>query len=232
MKKMETALKNITEAAILSACFFDSSCAAFAEEADKTLEELKRYPSFPPNTAVALWLELAGEEAPLNMALEAALIALEETGAMADTALAATEERDFERLERLRHLLTEAANLTDRCRPHLLADITVPHSEWSKVIQYIVSSLKQTGLSYILMGHFLWDTISLRFPGIQPSAATVLNSLLKELRQCRCEGDHGIGRIKKSQFRLLNPLEEAEILKIKKKLDPAGTINSGVLVDA
>ena len=232
MEKLGTALKSVRGVNILTADFFDSSCAAFAVVLDNAPEELGRYPLFPPNTAAALWLELGGDEDSLFSALEAALTALEQCGAMADMALAAAGGRDFERLGRLRHLLTEAANLADSGRHPLLADITAPLSEWPEVIQFIVSTLKKTGLTYTLMGHLLWGSISLRFPGIQQSAENVLINLLKEavLQRCRCEGDHGIGRIKRNQFRLLNPLEEAAILELKNKLDPAGRINPEVLV--
>jgi len=134
-------------------------------------------------------------------------------------------------------LLTEAANLADLGRPPILADITVPRHEWLETIRFIDATLKRAGLIYTHMGNLSWGSISLRFPGIQPSAenvlASLLASLLKEpaLFKCRCEGDHGIGRVKKSQFRLLNPQEEAAILDLKKNIDPAGRINPGVLVD-
>ena len=233
METLEAKLKTISEVKILSACFFSSACAAFAAQAGKTLAELGRYPPFPPNTAAALWLELGGSEESLFSALETVLLSLEQADAMADQALAADGERDFERLGRLRHLLTEAANLADSGRPPLLADITVPKSDWLKTIRFIDSSLAQTDLIYTLMGHLQWNSFSLRFPGVQPSAEDVLANLLKEtaLGQCRCEGDHGIGRIKKSQFRALSPGKSAAILEIKRSLDPDGRMNPGVLVD-
>lgn len=232
MEKLQTALKAIPEVKIFTADFFDSSCAVLAAHAGKNPAELDRYPPFPTNAAAALWLELGGEENSLFTALEMVLAALEQSSAMTEQALAATG-RDFERLGRLRHLLTEAANLSDSGHPPVLADFTAPHDDLPEIVSFIKSTLEQTGLIYTFTGHLLFDNISLRFPGLQSSSGEVLADLLKKLAILKCSGrgDHGAGRVKKGQFQLLNPIETMKIAEIKRKLDPAGRLNAGVMVD-
>ena len=233
METLTTALTAIPGVQILTADFFDNASATFAAAAGKTLAELGRYPPFPPNAAAALWLELGGSEDTLFTALEAALAALEQAGAMADQTLAATEGRDFERLGRLRHLLTEAANLADSGQPPVLADIRVPHGNWTGIMQSITAALAGAGLSYTLMGHLLWDTISLRLFGDRQTSERLLAGLIEQAAQWRCSsaGDHGIGRIKKNQLQALDTRKAARITELKQRLDPAGRLNPGVMVD-
>jgi D-lactate dehydrogenase (cytochrome) len=237
MDLMKTDLQAIPGAHILASDFFDLSCAAFtgnaAGNAAPLLPELAAYPGFPPDTAAALWMELGGSEEALFGVLEAAMVDLEKSGALADETLAATDSRDFVRLGRLRHLLTEAFNLLDAGVPPVLLDLIAPEQKWPEAARFISSRARERSLPFTLMGHTGDCRISLRMPGVSGEAKGLAEELTAEFAAAgyRCSREHGIGRIKKKSFRLLCPDKAASLAILKKKLDPARHLNAGVLID-
>lgn len=234
MRLMENSLRNIASGVqIMASDFFDESCAAFAENSASLLPELGRYPGFPPGSTAALWLELGGTEEALFAALEAVMVNLEDSGALADKTLAATEGRDFERMGRLRHLLTEAFNLFDAGTPPVLFDLIVPEQEWPEAVLLISSKVREKELNFTLMGHAGDGRLSLRLPGKAGKIQALPEELTAQFAVAgyRCSREHGIGRIKKNAFRLLCREEAALMTKLKKHLDPSGLINGGVMLD-
>jgi D-lactate dehydrogenase (cytochrome) len=246
IRALEKALEGIPGAELLASDFFDAACASFT--ARSLTPGLTGYPAFPRNSAAALWVELGGGmwtpgagvpgtkdsgEKALFAALEAALACLEACGAPAGDALAATELREFERLGSLRHGLTEEANLLDRGGSPLLADMRAPDQGWPEIAEFIAKRAGERGLGYTLMGHTGNGLVSLRLPQGGAEGRLFLDKLIPELaaRGCRCSGEYGIGKIKKSQFRLLCPGEARSLGDLKKKMDPRGLINPGVLID-
>ncbi|MDR0908400.1 MAG: FAD-binding oxidoreductase [Spirochaetaceae bacterium] len=189
--------------------WFDLSCN----------DRVAGFPQFPENTALALWLEIAGEEDVLLDSLETAMTLLDKTiPTLADKTLAATEETDLKRLKTFRHQLTEDANQKQmKTIDYVITkDFLVKNED---ILQQLRASAPPRELFF--MGHLETNILNIRYNQ---------DSLPLSFKDNPVSHEHGIGQAKRSLFLQNNPEEAAMWTALKKVVDSDGLLNPGVLI--
>ena len=238
MRAMESEMKAESSADILSADFFDCSCFDLINSMRDTVPALEPLPEFDTNIDMALWLEISGQgEDVLFSALESALFCLENTGAPTDIAMAATETREYSRLQNMRHGISEAANMICSGKTSFMIDAVVPRQQYVSIISRLSQDMRELEFPHLLMGHAGTEHINLR---LMPKnerqiehAASLYQEWIALMKDCGgvCSCEYGVGRIKKELFQALCPERAFETKWIRGVLDSERLYNFGVLTE-
>jgi D-lactate dehydrogenase (cytochrome) len=206
--------------------------------------EASGVPPLPDATRAVLYLEV---ELDGDAARDDLYAALEELLARHGVDTASTwagfTPRDLDAMKRFRHALPERVNALIGARqasvPGLTkvgTDMAVPDDALPEMLRRYRETLDAQGLEYVIFGHI----------GNGHVHVNILPRTLDELRAAKAAyagfaraavdfggsvaAEHGIGRLKKSFMAVqYNEEEIAGMRALKDALDPAGTLNPGVL---
>lgn len=220
----DTKEKNIQVAA---ADWFSASCFTLMEEERELLSKKDMAVSFPKKACCALWVELWGnEEQALYEGLEIALEQMETEDGFNELALAAFGKVEMERLESVRHLVTEAANLHNGEDSALLD--WQQDSQPLEAVKKIEKLLDAGRTSYVLMGHLTCGANHLR---ILADAQRWKEQVVQILRVLGCQygQEHGCGQIKWDLLKALSPTRAEKWKTMKRQQDPEGMLNRMIL---
>ncbi|MCD8349306.1 MAG: FAD-binding oxidoreductase [Planctomycetaceae bacterium] len=210
-------------AEILAVDWFDIACRDFLASHAATLPPHTYIPDFPPGAAVCVWTEAVGTEAFLLDAMEL----LEAGSGFADAALAATVDRDRERIGTFRHVLTETCNRVAAGTRSPILDWCSPDGQWASVAEGAAALFRREGVPFVLMGHARDGRTSARAPGLLDAGELV--DFLQRMG-CSASGEHGYGRAKRELFAALSPDERDRWRRLRTAADPGGVLNPRVMV--
>lgn len=142
--------------------FYDRSCFQLAA----MLPALSQVPALPADARCALCLELSAQnEDSLYSLLESALTAMDSAALAADNALVAASPKEIQRLESIRHLLTETANSLSYGKEKFIVDTTLSPSqpnEYPQLLQTLSQQLEHSALTGFLLGYAGTENFHLR----------------------------------------------------------------------
>ncbi len=211
---------------IVALDWFDIACRDLLAGHAATLPPHSFIPDFPPGATVCVWTEAAGTEDDLFVFLSEAMAILDADGSFADAALAATDDRDRERVGAFRHLVTETCNRLAAGTRAPILDWRAPVEQWVALANDIAALLRRDDIPFALMGHARDGRASARLAA--PRDAGALIDFLKTAG-CAASGEHGFGRAKRGLLHALNPEEQDRWRRLRAEADPAGVLNPRVL---
>jgi D-lactate dehydrogenase (cytochrome) len=202
-------------------------------------------PETPALAGAAVLVEVAGNEADTEAALETLAGLIEEFGGDPERAWAGIEARERAKLAAFRHALPEAVNAiigrTRQEHPGLTkvgTDMAVPAGALDEMIAAYRRLLGGAELRYVIFGHI----------GDGHLHANVLPRDLDEYRKARAlylelaalairlggtvSAEHGIGKLKKPFLELMyGPAGIEEMRRVKRALDPQCLLGRGTMFD-
>ena len=200
----------------------------------------------PADAQAALYVELAFEnERHLNAIHEALKDLLRDAGLTPERSWAGFTDRDLNEMKRLRHAVPETVNAIIGQRklevPDLHkvgTDMAVPLASLGEMLALYERRLAAHGLEFVIFGHIGDGHLHVN---ILPRTAEELTRSLDVYMDFAREAvrlggsvaaEHGIGRLKRKFLPLqFSPDDLAAMRAVKHALDPAATLNPGVLFE-
>lgn len=201
-------------------------------------------PALPRNAAGLLYIECAADsesDAESRLARIGAVLA--DHGVSAERTWAATAAHELEEIRRMRHALPERINaLVLRARDavpgltKLASDCAVPDDRLAEMMDAYRRVLDEAALPRAIFGHIGNAHLHVNIlPRTQEELARAREAAVVIARTAvslggSVSGEHGIGKLKKELLGVQYAPSELEGLRsLKTQLDPAGTLNPGVL---
>jgi len=198
----------------------------------------------PADAQAALYLELPFEdERHLDAVHEALQQVLRDARLAPERSWAGFTERDLDEMKRLRHAVPETVNAIIGQRklqvPDLHkvgTDMAVPPESMGEMLALYERRLEACGLEFVIFGHIgdghLHVNILPRTADELARAKGLYGEFAREAVRLggSVAAEHGIGRIKRELLPIqFAPEHLAAMHAVKRALDPAGTLNPGVL---
>jgi D-lactate dehydrogenase (cytochrome) len=153
------------------------------------------------------------------------------------------DEADLARLKALRHGIAEQVNMAIAAAKaehpdiHKVGtDIAVPADALTEMFRFYENELEGTGLRYVIFGHVGDSHLHLNIMPNDPYELRVAKELALRFAGRAVElggtvsAEHGIGKLKHDFLRIMyGDAGLAEMVAVKKALDPAGVLNRGVM---
>ena len=197
---------------------------------------LNKYPSIPVAATGALFFEQetnAETEAELTGAWQQLL---ERHQALQDDSWFATSEEDRFKLREFRHALPVLVNelLAHHKQRKVSTDMAVPDDEFAAMLDFYKTSLRESGLSYVIFGHIGDNHVHVNILPRDDDEARRARDLYSRFihRSVQLGGtisaEHGIGKLKRDYLgALYGHRHLKEMIALKRAFDPAGILGSG-----
>ena len=200
----------------------------------------------PEHARAVVYVELPfGTEAELDAVHEALCGLLREAGLDPAHSWAGFTENDMQEMKRLRHAVPETVNTiighrkADVPALHKVGtDMAVPLASIGRMLALYERRLEECGLEFVIFGHVgdghLHVNILPRTAAELEEAEGLYVEFAREAVRLggSVAAEHGIGRIKRKFLPIQFGPDELEAMRaVKRSLDPAGTLNPGVLFE-
>ena len=210
--------------------FFDKYSLDFLRE---------EYPQIPGNAKAALWFEqeiISNEDVLMSVWLDL----VEKHNGDLENSWIATNETDREKFKDFRHTVAWKVNeyVTQRGLRKVGTDTAVPNEKFSEFYKYITSVAEQSGLKYLVYGHFGNSHPHLNLMPENNEEYVKANEIYKLICNKAVElsgtvsAEHGIGKIKKAYLlEMYGEDKLREMARVKKTLDPNNILGIGNIFD-
>ncbi len=165
-----------------------------------------------------------------------------ENGKVADT-LASIEDKDAERLKRVRHSVPEEINRMiaeiKQKQPEIHkvgTDMAVPDGKLKEMLEYYRKILDKEGINYVVFGHIGNNHLHVNMiPENNEELKKALEIYTLFAKKAvslggTVSGEHGIGKIKKRYLRIMfGESDISQMKNVKMVFDPQNILNPGVI---
>lgn len=223
--------------------FFDSRSFEFLRERKHAAGSGSEIPELPAGAVAGVLFEQDYVEDDLLAAYEGWEAVLTAHGSSMDETWGGMEEVELAKLRALRHSVAEEVNnaiaraKAEHPEIHKVGtDTAVPAPALEPVFAFYRAELEASGLPYVIFGHVgdshLHLNVMPRDGGELRMAKEVALSVAREAVRLggTVSAEHGIGKLKHEFLRVLYGDDGlAEMVAVKKALDPSGVLNRGVM---
>lgn len=200
----------------------------------------------PEDAGAVVYTEIAFEdEAHLDRVHEALGRALRHSGLSPEHSWAGFARKDLEEMKRLRHAVPETVNSIIGQRKRLLpelhkvgTDMAVPDGRLRKMMDFYHRRLEEVGLDFVVFGHIGDGHVHVNMlPATREQLHAAKELYVEFAREAvrlggSAAAEHGIGRLKRAFLPIQFTIEQVDSMRrVKAALDPAGTLNPGVLFE-
>lgn len=222
--------------------YLDQGCFSLLESYRTSLSAVAALPSVPAGQQAAVYLELEGtDEDEIEQATESLIVFAEEAGGDAEQTWTAVGD-EVSLFRALHHAVSECLNMeiarfhaADSRIKRLSCPIRLTKERRLDIVKSYQDSLRETGLRYVLFGHFgAGRTITLN---LLPASTAEYLCGKELLKQWCCEAARndgaalqkcGIGKLYREIYCQTAPIEELNRrIKAKQKFDPDKVFNPG-----
>jgi D-lactate dehydrogenase (cytochrome) len=172
---------------IASAEIFDRSCFALIAQLRGRIPSLGQLPQFPSAAGAGLYLEIfAQDDEAVFSLLEGALTAMEQAGLQTDDTMVASTPQEIQRMQLVRHLLTEAANTCTFGQEKFTLERTLPpdqHTAYPALLTRLSAGIAHSGIPGFLLGHAGVGNFQLRLLPEDEAQAGAAAQLLRQAEE-------------------------------------------------
>ncbi len=221
--------------------YFDSKSLNLLMREGSTSSDI---PPIPDNAKAAILFEQEYSEEDLEDIYLGWDELLENYGSSMEETWGGLDERNLERIKKVRHALPETVNsiISNRKREHpeihkMGTDMAVPNEYLEDMVAFYKKRCQEERLEYVIFGHVgdnhLHVNILPKAPGDMIKAKELYKEFARKVISFggTVAAEHGIGKVKKDFLKLMYGAEGLrEMAEVKRSLDPKSLLNRGNLL--